>query len=265
MILGSMPGIYPLARFTDRLTAAGRGVVRILAGPHDPGSPVSSGWLITPTLVVVFEFVIDAGLLAGRHTLRCDTGAGTPVGARIAHLADADDVRQPALLRLDRPLPDTEPLSLDLGTATPGTPVLVVHHPSGVPDTQLSLGRVLRLDDGFVHYDADTRGGSSGAPVLVAPDLGVLAMHVGGRSADTNYALPLAAVLDGLRGATDWPEIARLHGLADVAAAREPVATPPVATPTAPRRRGGRSGAAVELRPRRAGRRRSRGGAPAGR
>ena len=61
MILGSTPEIYPLARFTERLTAAGRGVVRILTGPDHPGSPVASGWLITPTLVVVFEFVIDAG------------------------------------------------------------------------------------------------------------------------------------------------------------------------------------------------------------
>ena len=112
--------------------------------------------------------------------------------------------------------------------------MLVVHHPSGVPETQLSLGRVLRLDDGFVHYDADTMPGSGSAPVLAAPDLGVLAMHVGRGLTDMNYALPLAAVLDGLRGAADWPEIARLHGLADVAAAREPVAPPPTVVPAVP-------------------------------
>ena len=111
--------------------------------------------------------------------------------------------------------------------------MLVVHHPSGMPEVQLSLGRVRRLEDGFVHYDADTMGGSGGAPVLAAPDLGVLAMHVGRGPADINFALPLAAVLDGLRGAADWPEIARLHGLADVAAAREPVAPPPAAAPAA--------------------------------
>jgi hypothetical protein len=225
MILGTTPSIYPLARFTERLTAAGRGVVRVLTG-----SPVSSGWLVTPTLVVVNDFVA-----ADRSDFRCDTGTGDAMPARLAHLAGTDrDGRQPALFRLDGPLPGTEPLALDLNTAAPGTAVLVVHHPYGVPEAQLSLGRVLRLDDGFLHYDADTMGGSSGGPVLAVPDLGVLAMHVGRGPTDNNYALPLAAVLDGLRGAPDWPEIARRHGLADVAAAREPVPVPVATAPSTP-------------------------------
>ena len=221
--------MYELARLTERLTAAGQGVVRILDGPGGSGGAVGSGWLITPTLVVVNDYVV-AEPAGEQRVFGCDSGTGDVVVAGVAHLPDAArDGRQPALLRLDHPLPDTAPLSLDLGTADPGRHVIVVHYPGGVWTTYLSFARVQRLDDGFVHYDADTERGSSGGPVLALPKLRVLAMHVGRNfSGDdtTSYALPLAAVLDGLRGAADWPEIARLHGLADVAAAREPVAVP---------------------------------------
>lgn len=252
MILGGPPEIYPLARFIERLTAAGRSVVRVVVGhpptsraqtdqartdQAQPGQSLACGWLITPTLVVVCDFAV-ADQPAGQPVFRCDAGTCDWVTARLAHLAGTGrDGRQPALLRLDRALPGAEPLTLDLGTATPGRSVLIVQYPLGKAEAQLSLGRVRQSDPGFgfVHYDADTMPGSGGAPVLTAPDLGVLGMHVG-RSAteNANYALPLAAVLDGLRGAADWPEIARLHGLADVAAAREPVPAPPPPPVTSP-------------------------------
>ena len=79
MILGNPSEIYQLTRFTGRLAEAGRGVVRVR-----PELAFASGWLITPTLVVVCDFVLTD--LAADAAILCDTGdESEAVPGRVVH------------------------------------------------------------------------------------------------------------------------------------------------------------------------------------
>ena len=239
-ILGDMWGIYDLARFIEGLAEAGRGVVRITVDQD----AVASGWLITPTLVATCDFIAEeiveeaTAEQASRADFLCDNNGDVQqaVPGRVVHApSEKKRGRLPALIRLERPIPGTEPFRLDLAAVPPGSRLTVVHHPRGLESTKLSFGMARDRKEDFLNHTADTEPGSSGGAVLRMPSWGVVAMHVGGTVRQGyNFALPLPAILDGLRASADWPEIAERHELADVAAVRQATAAAEPTLPAAP-------------------------------
>ena len=73
-----------------------------------------------------------------------------------------------ALVRLDRPVPNHQPLKLNrTGIIKTGTPLFVIGHPSGLPQ-KIAGGAKVRSVSGqnFFLADLDTFGGNSGSPVF---------------------------------------------------------------------------------------------------
>jgi Trypsin-like peptidase domain len=208
---------YPLSRFLGGLERAGRGVLRVQNAAQ---SGLCTGWLITDRLAVVPRFAVAEGTEPPTGRYRCWIKEGAEVvEAELVHLPSAEDPIRPALVELVAPQPQRA-LPLDLTRPAPDQQVVVLHYPQGVPQTQLSLGKVLAVTESRIHHDAPTEQGSSGAPVLSADTLTTIGMHVAGRiNPSYNEAVLLAHVLDELRSSTFWDEIARHHNLADVGAA----------------------------------------------
>lgn len=73
-----------------------------------------------------------------------------------------------AVIKLDRPVENREPLELNLtGSPAPGTPLTVIGHPAGIP-TKVAGGAEVRRVVGSTHFVAnvDTYGGNSGSAVF---------------------------------------------------------------------------------------------------
>ncbi|MEU2391152.1 trypsin-like peptidase domain-containing protein [Streptomyces sp. NPDC007369] len=189
---------------------AGVSVARIKVPPFQGGAPLQpngfphsgTGWLIAPGLLVTNHHVVtartrtaadrgvvapaDLELQAKNSRSRFDYGADeteTEEVAAEALLASDPDLDY-AVLRLagqaERPplRVATEPLEV-----VPGEPVAVniIQHPGGQPKrVALRNNLVFETDDKDVRYFTDTRGGSSGSPVLT-DDWRVVALHRGAR------------------------------------------------------------------------------------
>lgn len=253
MIIGRS-GTVQLEEVLKAFAQAARGVVRVVRG--DDERPFSTGWLITDTLVVLPDYVPAVDPEAFRNDqLLCRSswrGSEFTAGARLVpDLSDVTNAGKPALtpdgsraavLRLHEPVPGRA-LRLSLLTARPEQFVAVFHHPQGRPAIELSLGRVMGLEGMWLEHDADTEGGSGGAPILGTDSLLVLGMHVRSNSAGhpdasirspVNQGLTTAALLESLHGSPAWPEIAAFHGLADAQAARLQTVRPAVEPPSLP-------------------------------
>jgi subtilisin family serine protease len=162
---------------------AGRavGIVRFRQPKEEVGS---TGWLLTPSLVVVpahlFMFTDpEAPLPSDLQALRAKFEPGSfeldfdHPGAQsrrvdIGPLELIDLTLDVALVRLTEPLTDREPLRLALEPVVPGyAPIAMIHHPEFRPK-QISIegGRVIAHDGHLVRYVIATDWGSAGAPVL---------------------------------------------------------------------------------------------------
>jgi hypothetical protein len=223
----------PLEPFLDNLRRAGRGVVRVAVAS---GSRMfCSGWMITDSLVVVPTFAIDD---AAADVSVLMPGIEGDAPSRVEFLPQADASSPlPALLRLATAVPDRAQ-RLHVASPRPAEPLLLVHHPQAVLEQQVSHGHVLTTTLERLTHDAASAPGSAGAPVLSAETGRILAMHhskgMDEGSPAPGRALPLAALLDALRGCTAWPEIVAFHQLADVTptvplpvGSAAPVAPPP--------------------------------------
>ena len=215
MIIGRH-AVYEVARFRERLAQAERSVVRVATGGDNgtPGSPRCTGWLVTPDLVVIAGFA----LAVAAEVVECEQ-LGDRVRAELV-FGDVKDTERPALLRLVAPL-KARTLRLAPGAAAAGESVFVMQHTQRQPELRFSIGRVLERAEAWLRYDADTDVGSSGAPVLDS-GWGVVGMHMRG-SERYNEGLTLAALVESLREAPQWPEIAERHRLTDVAQVRRAV------------------------------------------
>ncbi|HAG90908.1 MAG TPA: serine protease [Bdellovibrionales bacterium] len=71
-----------------------------------------------------------------------------------------------AVVKLDRPVVNHEPLNLSPETAVPGTGLTVIGHPSGLPTKVSGGANVRRVLDQHLVANLDTYGGNSGSAVF---------------------------------------------------------------------------------------------------
>ncbi len=235
MIIGQKAQVLPVHAFIEQLQRVSRSVV-LVAMRIDGSSSQNSyatGWLITHDLVVIPRHSLDVpGLVKDGIICRQFNPVSKSYDVVAARIEDesSDFVQrrqhgeltkeerilwqEPILLRLDQKLPEAQPVTLELSNPTAHQSLIVLHHPGGVADLQLSMGQVVDFELPTVLHSADTTSGSSGAPVF-SIDWKVIGMH-GGRDPkrSINEAQCTAYLIDKLRQSSAWPDIAAHHSLA---------------------------------------------------
>ena len=249
MILGSRSRIVDAAAFARGLAQAMGLVLRVYVGT-DRSHFTTTGWLLTPRLVLVPGFALRQGNAVGgplpadpvqveclregevRWLEPVDLARSAEVLPGPASAGDDSPLFDLVLLRLRSPraLP---PMRFATASPDSGAPMAMLAFDGGRAAVGLSLGQVVAYDTAALTYDADSEPGSSGAPVF-DEHWQLLGVHLmADRSRARNRGLGRQALVGLLQGSAHWPEIAAHFQLADLAAARRSLATAPPPAPTA--------------------------------
>jgi hypothetical protein len=233
MIVGAESRIHPVGSFVTGLRRAAKGVllVRQMRGTSEVPEALTTGWLVTDSLVIVPGYVI-----AGKFTYSCRPAARGPeiemhVIDSLAEGSPETRSHLPAVLRLTEPIPGR---ALRLATTSAGIDesMFILHHAAG-KQLQISIGRFIATTAEFFRYDADTEPGSGGGPIFSDRSWDVIGMHMISLGHEKqNEGIPVGMILDALRKSAAWAEIADYHRLANVTAAREVLSASPMAEGT---------------------------------
>jgi hypothetical protein len=215
--------------FFRRGLEATPGVVRLSATSGRTAGARATGWLVTPTLVVVPTFVLSPRPSADDLTVAWSTGddeASVPAhevwrsASPAASGSSSDDALRLSVALLEIPRQERgRSLAIRLAPVQPHQQIAVLHHPRG-DVLSFSAGAVLRVRDRRIAYDASTDGGSSGAPIFDA-DWNVVGVHVGTTAAGgdmppgSNFGMTAEWLVECLRAAPQWSDIAAHQRLVD--------------------------------------------------
>ena len=218
VILGSDARFRNLTEVLRGLRRVAKGVVLVR---FEARRSVCTGFFVAPDLVMIPGFAMtheealesisvererERWRVVEADLVEEEGGAAGPDGALLGLLRLDRSEAKRALAFAAEPPPERELVS-------------IVHHPQGQPQAALSIGRVVPTQPGWIGYDADTTGGSSGAPV-VDSNYEVVGMHFRASSArDRNEGLSRVAIVEAMRRSRFWPALAEAHQFADVAAA----------------------------------------------
>ncbi|WP_222946985.1 trypsin-like peptidase domain-containing protein [Streptomyces sp. TRM49041] len=189
---------------------AGAAVARVKVPPYEGGEPLQpngfphsgTGWLVAPDLLVTNHHVVNARTgsggtraLAGPDDLLLQARGAR---ARFDYESDDTETDEAAVRELVAADQELDYALLRLAVA-PARPVLrlagralrvaagdvvavnIIQHPGGAPKrVALRNNLVFEADDRDLRYFTDTRGGSSGSPVLT-DDWKVVGLHRGTR------------------------------------------------------------------------------------
>lgn len=244
------PLLVPAHAYARGLADAAQCVVRISDGKW--GRAVGSGWMLTPTLVVVPSYQLvrewTHSADAPNKALLGEVGIGAfdetgliwqqcvamRDGAELVCMQDeqARIPRSTAIVLLTLQSPVSIPaLRLRSGALHRGEPVSLLSFARGAPLPMLSQGTIQRpSDDGTLReytlwHDAYSDPGSGGGPMF-DQNWQLIGMHLGARSSvDTvkrlRFGSDLNTLLSLLQRSRHWPDIARHYRLVDLRAAHE--------------------------------------------
>ncbi len=160
---------------------------------NQPSGAFCSGFLIGPDLVATAGHCIDAQ--------KCSTVAfafgyqmnpnNTPnvifpqsevYGCKKVVARELTNNQDYAVVQLDRPVPNHQPLKLAVRQPQAKEPIYVIGHPAGLPKKIAAGANVRALNKGYFSANLDTYGGNSGSAVFSAVTNEVLGILVRGEN-----------------------------------------------------------------------------------
>lgn len=173
--------MIPLGSLSDALKAA-RSVVRVRKTGAQPGEIAgSTGWLITPSIVVapfhilytepgVMRGMPDLATVAGQLVIELDADSDDllPETLDVESIELASPSLDLAMIRMNEPLEDRQPIRIRTDPISPGVAgiSIIYHKRIGPKHVSFRSGKVLRNDGHEVVYLIGTDLGSAGAPVM---------------------------------------------------------------------------------------------------
>ncbi|WP_410516300.1 DNA/RNA non-specific endonuclease [Pantoea allii] len=206
--------LLPVSFLQQGLRAA-----KAVALVREDGVPKGSGFLTHGNLFVTNHHLLPDPAASGRITLQFGYRQGEAdeliqgrlysVDAERFWLTSPTDAFDCTLVALGEALNDSaeNPLPLALNDRNDkhalGISLNLIHHPAGAPQ-QITLrnNALLARHEQFLHYEADSEGGSSGAPVF-NDGWQLVALHHGGVEDNgkwVNEGIRISALTDWLKG-----------------------------------------------------------------
>jgi hypothetical protein len=229
--------ILPVADLVTGVQQARAALVRVVGWDKGPNAPenqrgLTTGWFITPQLVVTVGFVFEQARRSSPDTHFTFEIGGDSGSPRVEPIIGTPELLGHDLLQrvADTPMlavcrvaggAEGHVLELCFDKRDVGDSIYLLQFPEGGPHAGISLGRIVSFEGSSVSYDANTLPGSSGGPVL-DQSWRVVAVHIlHDFEHHVNQGVTRAALVTALRGSSVWHEIAAYHRIADDDAARE--------------------------------------------
>jgi len=175
-----------------------------------------SGWLITPRLVVIPAFAVNINTAEKYICLSAHTNNRFETIATLGEKFAEGDGTKPVILELEEPWPFAA-IKPELDLVNADTPVVLLHYPGDAKEQRMSFGTVIELRGKELLHDADSQGGSSGAPLINMATGTIIGMQIGAQRLPElkNKAVSIGYMLDELKNGPFWDEILSYHKLAD--------------------------------------------------
>ena len=217
------------SRFLYRGSDISRTVGRILLRSRGRTVGFGTGFLVSPRLLLTNHHVLETKAVAGRAAVEFDyyERANGQSGPTILFELDPDTFYMSdedldfALVAVEQRSGSGDlladrgwiPLIPTTGKALVGEPVNIIQHPGGQPqEIAIKNNNIKAYSGDFVHYEADTKKGSSGSPVLNMQWQLAALHHAGVPKRDEEGHILL---IDGSRWNRTEEQIDQIHWIAN--------------------------------------------------